>query len=85
MNNSGKKKPGRPPGNPKRKAIKPNISLRRDLIEEAEAAASKRGMGLSEYVTMALTKQVGRDEQPELHAAEIPVIHMAKSIRSGHA
>jgi hypothetical protein len=56
------KKAGRPRGNPNRKAVKPNISLRRDLIGDAEAAASKRGIGLSEYVTMALTKQVARDE-----------------------
>lgn len=83
------KKAGRPKGNPERKAVKPNISLRRDLIAEAEAAAAKRGMGLSEYTAMALLKQVARDENPD--AAHVPLVALvstpeideAKSCRSG--
>lgn len=89
--NENQKKAGRPKGNPERKAIKPNISLRRDLIAEAEAAAGKRGMGLSEYVTMALLKQVARDENPD--AVYAPMISVStpsppfevKSSRSGRA
>jgi hypothetical protein len=56
------KKAGRPPANPETRAIKPNISLRRDLIEEATKAANLKGIGLSEYATLALIKQLGRDE-----------------------
>jgi hypothetical protein len=89
--NENQKKAGRPKGNPDRKAIKPNISLRRDLIAEAEAAAARKGMGLSEYVTIALIRQVARDEDSEPKQAypltsltpAPPVV--AKSSRSGLA
>jgi len=57
-----KRKAGRPAGNPANKATKPNISLRPSLIQEAEMWAKKRGIGTSEYCTMALIKQVARDE-----------------------
>lgn len=61
--NENKKKAGRPRCNPAHKAVKPNISLRRDLIAEAEEAAEKKGIGLSAYITMALTKQVLNDQK----------------------
>ncbi len=61
--NENKRKAGRPRCNPAHKAVKPNISLRRDLITEAEEAAERKGMGLSAYIAMALTKQVLNDEK----------------------
>jgi len=74
------KGPGRPPGNPERKSVKPNITLRKDLIAEAEEAASKKGMGFSEYVTMSLTKQIGRDQAAEEEVAASKVSTMLSAM-----
>jgi hypothetical protein len=55
------KSAGRPKVCDSKRAIKPNISVRRDLLSEATEAAKRKGVGLSEYVTEALRKQIALD------------------------
>ena len=71
MSGDTHKKAGRPRVDPGKKATKPNISIRRDLLDELEAAAKKRGIGRSEYVTMALSKQLARDEMNAEHLGNL--------------
>jgi hypothetical protein len=77
------KKPGRPKVNPKRKSVKPAISIRRDILDEAAAAAQIRGIGLSEYVAMSLLKQVTRDESLNLTALPSPLSGEAQKSNNG--
>ena len=69
-----KKKPGRKPVDPSRKAVKPNVSMRLDLIKAAESAAEKRGIGLSEFIAISVKNQLDHDlENPPINPAKFIV------------
>lgn len=59
------KKIGRPSIPESRKKVKPSITLDPKLLQEAKAKAASMEMGLSEWVTRALHRQIGRDEDEE--------------------
>ena len=80
------KKAGRPKGDPRKKSIKPNISIRRDLLAELDDAASRRGIGRSDYVAMAIMKQMARDDAKQehegAHASAAPLRSVPRSAKT---
>jgi hypothetical protein len=58
--NTTNRRIGRPPSG--KKSSKPGITISDSLQEEAKIAAENRGMGYSEFVAMALNRQIAIDD-----------------------
>lgn len=86
MKDKNQPKRGRPPVPEHRKRVKPNISLAPELIEAAKRKAEELSMGFSEFVTLAMERQLARDSGKPL--TPLPAIASSKIVtlpeRSAH-